>query len=81
VPSALRLVQAALSATLTSSANLRDRIPLVHGLVDILAQARVEFVDFLARVRKLAHHQWLHAARRAPTVHGNATSNLSCLPV
>src|SRR4029453_11486880 len=38
VPSGLRVVHAAFNPTLTSSMNLRDSTPLVHGFVVIVTQ-------------------------------------------
>src|SRR5215471_13047951 len=42
VPSGLRLVQAAFNPTLTSSMNLRDSTPLVHGFVVIVTQVSAQ---------------------------------------
>ena len=56
VPSGLRLVHAALSATLTSSMNLRGRTPDVHGLVVIFTQVSAQAGSHSRSVAKAGSH-------------------------
>ena len=56
VPSGLRLVHAALSATLTSSMNLRGRTPDVHGLVVIFTQVSAQAGSHSRSIAKAGSH-------------------------
>src|SRR5262247_1735460 len=56
VPSGLRLVQAAFNPMLTSSMNLRDSTPVLHGFVDILKHVPAHCGSHSSSVSNAASH-------------------------